>query len=57
MRDYLIEQIYNLEDKTDIRAMDDFRTWSNSELLEYYGSLRVEEYYQNEQNRTVRDSS
>ena len=46
MRDILIEKIYSLEEKTSIRAMEDFRTWSNSDLLEYYGNLRIEEYYQ-----------
>ena len=46
MRNLLIEQIYSLEDRTDIRAMEDFTRWSNLELLQYYGSLCVEEYYQ-----------
>jgi hypothetical protein len=55
VRDYLIEQIYSLEEKTNIRAMEDFRIWSNSELLDYYGCLRVEEYYQDEQRHCNQD--
>lgn len=49
MRNLLIKKIYDLEETTDIRCMEDLTTWSNADLLEYYGSLRVEEYYQFEE--------
>lgn len=46
MRDKIITEIYKLEKITGIECMEDLRTWSNYDLLQYYGSLRVEEYYQ-----------
>jgi hypothetical protein len=58
MRNLLIREIYNLERKTNISVMEDLRKWSNHELLEYYGNLRIEEYYQrmeheDESKRTI----
>lgn len=46
MRDKLIQMIYELAEETGDDIVEDLRTWSNSELIEYYGTLRIEEYYQ-----------
>jgi hypothetical protein len=45
MRDMLIKQILDLEAKTDLTLYSDYSRWSNKELLERYGDLRIEEEY------------
>jgi hypothetical protein len=46
VRDYLIREVYKLVEETKEPLFEDLRTWSNADLLEYYGSLRVQEYLQ-----------
>lgn len=46
MRDALIKLIYKLAEETGDDIVEDLRQWSNAELLDYYGTLRIEEYYQ-----------
>lgn len=44
MRNLLIQEIHTLQEDTGIFAEGPFDSWSNLELLEYYGTLRVEEH-------------
>ena len=46
MRQYLIERIHDLEQRTEIFALEDFSKWSNKELLDYFGNLCVELHYE-----------
>lgn len=45
MRDILIEEVHRLSEKVNCPICDDLRTWSNKEILELYGDLRVEEEF------------
>lgn len=42
IRDYLIEQIYEINVDLGYPIMQDLRTWSNKDLLVEYGQLTVE---------------
>lgn len=44
MRDMLIQEVYRLADIIDEEIGSDLRTWSNKDLLDYYGNLRIDEY-------------
>jgi hypothetical protein len=46
VRDFLIREVYKLVEETKDPLFEDLRTWSNADLLEYYGNLRVQEYLQ-----------
>lgn len=46
MRERLIALIYDLAEETGDTIVEDLRNWSNQDLIEYYGTLRVEEYWQ-----------
>lgn len=51
MRDFLISEVYRLEEVTGLSSFEDFRTWSNKDLLQRYGDLRIEhQYIMDEQN-------
>lgn len=45
MRDMLIQEVYRLADIIDEGVVEDLRTWSNKDLLDYYGDLRIDEYF------------
>ena len=46
MRDMLLKEVYKLADITNDIIVDNLKTWSNKDLLDYYGDLRIEEYLQ-----------
>jgi hypothetical protein len=45
MRDMLIEEVHRLAETVNYPICDDLRTWSNKEILQLYGDLRVEEEF------------
>lgn len=45
MRDMLIEEVHRLAETINYPICDDLRTWSNKEILQLYGDLRVEEEF------------
>jgi hypothetical protein len=44
VRDFLLREVYKLVEATEDPLFEDLRNWSNADLLEYYGNLRVQEY-------------
>jgi hypothetical protein len=42
IRDFLIEQVYELNVDLGYQVFEDLRSWSNKDLLEEYGNLTIE---------------